>query len=131
MPSKRSTRAVARDQSPKRLPIGSSIKDRLDFLSIPEPNSGCKIWIGATNIQGYGKLTVDGISKQAHRLALECEGVDLSGGLLSLHKCDNTYCIEFTHLYAGTHKQNTADLMARGPYSPPPIGLRGKNHVRV
>jgi hypothetical protein len=114
----------------KRLPNGSSIQDRLDFRSMPEPNSGCKIWLGAVNAQNYGKMTVDGKSQQAHRLAMKCAGIELTDDQLGLHTCDNTFCIEETHLYAGTHKQNTADMMARGRYSPPPIGLRGKNHVR-
>ena len=114
----------------KRSPPGSTVDERLELHSIPEPNTGCKIWTGAVNLQGYGKLKVGDKYFQAHRLALECSGVDISGGLLALHKCDVTFCIEETHLYAGTHKQNTADMIERGRHSPPPVGLRGKNHVR-
>jgi len=113
----------------RRLPKGSSLQDRLDFLSIPEPNTGCKIWIGAVNKQNYGKLTIDGKSHQAHRVAMKCAGIELADDQLGLHRCDMTFCIEPSHLYAGTHKQNTADMMKRGRYSPPPIGLRGNNHV--
>lgn len=101
---------------------------RLDARSMPEPNSGCTLWFGAINIQGYGKLSIEHRYYQAHRLAFALANGGVSDGAWILHRCDNSACINPDHLYTGTPKQNTADMMRRGRYSPPPIGLRGRRH---
>ncbi len=31
-----------------------TLPERLDALSMPEPNSGCRLWLGSVNATGYG-----------------------------------------------------------------------------
>jgi len=92
------------------------IKERLENLSIPEPNSGCWIFIGNINRGGYGQITMreNGLKKlkRAHRVSYECfKG--FIGNSLVLHKCDNRCCINPDHLYLGNNKQNSKDISDR------------------
>lgn len=90
---------------------------------MPEPNSGCQLWIGYVNkSNGYGYLTVNGSPCPANRAALELGlGHPLAPGEESCHKCDVRPCIRFEHLFAGTRTDNMRDAARkgriRGPWS--------------
>lgn len=43
------------------------LSDRFWAKCIPEPNSGCWIWFGATTDQGYGKIWNEERDEYAHR----------------------------------------------------------------
>lgn len=47
------------------------LSERLDDLSIPEPNSGCILWLGALNDGGYGRIKVRTRFRRAHIVAWE------------------------------------------------------------
>lgn len=91
-------------------------RDKMAYIernSIPEPNSGCWIWLGGLTKKGYG-ISHDAFgSKLAHRVALATKG-SFEQKLFALHTCDNPSCVNPDHLYAGTSKQNTADMVRRG-----------------
>ena len=38
----------------------SSFEDRLAALTIPEPNSGCLLWLGGVTGRGYGLIWFEG-----------------------------------------------------------------------
>lgn len=92
------------------------ITDRLAKHSIPEPNSGCVLWCGATNRPdgGYGVLNVDGVKRYAHRLAWEVRNGSIPAGLHILHKCDVPECINPDHMRLGTPADNMADKVSKG-----------------
>jgi hypothetical protein len=94
-----------------------SIRERLEKWSIPEPNTGCTLWFGVVNRRGYGRLHVSGRLHLAHRLSYELEHGPVPAGRLVLHKCDQTACIQATHLFVGTHRDNMADCAAKGRYA--------------
>lgn len=81
---------------------------RLAEKSIPEPNSGCLIWLGASNGCGYGTLTL-GRSKRAyaHRVSFEMENGPIPVGMQIDHLCRNTFCINPAHLEIVTNQENT------------------------
>jgi len=91
-----------------------SVAERLEFYSHDEGEH--RIWHGAFEHAGYGRLTVGGKSMKAHRLAwIEANG-PIPRGLLVLHNniCHNKACINPEHLRLGTHSDNTKDIVAYG-----------------
>ena len=91
----------------------TSIAERLDARSIPEPNSGCILWTGAVARRGYGKLRVKNRVTAAHRVAYELAHGPVPPGMFVCHRCDVPSCINPAHLFAGTHQQNMDDMTAK------------------
>ena len=93
------------------------MKERILRHSIPEPNSGCWLWFGYAHpapIQLRPFLTVKGRLRSAHRLSYADFKGPIPSGLNVCHTCHNTLCVNPDHLYAGTKKQNTQDMMRAG-----------------
>ena len=64
---------------------------------------------------GYGKYyRIGGGYDRAHRIAWQMVNGPIPEGLLILHKCNNPACVNFTHLYLGTHKDNARDRTEHG-----------------
>lgn len=88
----------------------------LESLYIPVTETGCWLWLGAVNAGGYGDLGSKKYSEErlAHRLFYTRYVGIIPRGLLVLHKCDVTLCVNPNHLYVGTQKDNGADMSRRG-----------------
>ena len=99
------------------------IEELLRKKSERQPN-GCLLWTGYKQPNGYGYINLGEFHIAAHRAALIVGGTDLPDDMDACHKCDVRACIEPTHLYAGTRKQNMADCTARGRHNKP----RGESH---
>lgn len=80
--------------------------------------SGCWNWNGVINADGYGMACYQGEQVRAHRLSLLNHLGLESSELLALHHCDNRRCINPSHLYLGTNKDNSTDMSNRGRANP-------------
>jgi hypothetical protein len=90
-------------------PPGLSLAEKLDFLSIPEPNSGCILWLGHT-VYGYGHMYWGDRDHRAHRLAWSLKnGRPVPKGRVVCHKCDVRACINPDHLFVDTVEGNNRD----------------------
>jgi HNH endonuclease len=87
-----------------------TIQQRLDHLSIPEPNSGCLLWTGGYSTYGYGVIGYGGRIWQAHRLAWINVHGPIPLGALICHRCDVRGCINPDHLFLGTPSDNMVDM---------------------
>lgn len=92
----------------------SEILDLLESRSIPEPNSGCRLWEGSGDEKGYGFLTVNGRNWRVHRLRWTLVRGQIPKELEVCHKCDVRCCINLDHLSLDTHAGNMADMKAKG-----------------
>lgn len=73
----------------------------------------CWIWTGSTR-NHYAQISINGRPVRAHRWIYEQTYGDLTGGLDCCHKCDNPICVRLSHLFAGTAKDNAADMVKKG-----------------
>ena len=98
---------------PRRSPWSATIAERLECLSIPEPNSGCLLWTGSVMGIGYGKVSWNGRQHPAHRMAWAQAHGPIPDGMFVCHRCDVPLCINPDHLFIGTHKDNMADKKSK------------------
>lgn len=76
--------------------------------------SGCIEYDGARHGNGYRNVGRNGKSWLAHRYAWTLRNGAVPDGLMVLHACDNRACVNVDHLFLGTAKDNTRDMMAKG-----------------
>ena len=81
----------------------------------------CWEWTASTNSKGYGRLSSGrGVYLKAHRTAFVLSCGPIPEDLNVLHTCDNPPCCNPKHLFLGTFKDNTHDMIRKGRGSPPP-----------
>lgn len=80
-----------------------------------DPDTGCLIWTGRRDRDGYGRFRQHGKDVRAHRWALGHRlGRPVHPDLFACHNCDNRSCINPDHLREDTHQGNMADRQHRG-----------------
>lgn len=74
----------------------------------------CWEWKAAKNDGGYGRLKVDGRQCIASRYAYSDRIGPIPPGKIVCHTCDNPGCVNPSHLFVGTHRDNTDDKLRKG-----------------
>ena len=91
-----------------------TIQDRFEKKVEMIPFSDCHHWTAATNKFGYGKISLSQSTWQfAHRMSWEFANGPVPEGMYVLHTCDNPGCVNPSHLYLGSHKDNAQDRERR------------------
>lgn len=78
---------------------------------VPEPMSGCWLWLGTVNAKngyGYAPLGRRSARQLAHRLSYEAFVGPIPSGLHIDHRCHNRVCVNPDHLEAVTQQVNNA-----------------------
>jgi hypothetical protein len=78
--------------------------------AMPEPNTGCWLWTGVIRRDGYGVFS----DRAAHRIAYAERHGPIPAGLYVCHRCDVKSCVNPDHLFLGTARENTLDMLAKG-----------------
>ena len=87
--------------------------ERFDAKWVPEPMSGCFLWLAYLNPAGYGKFKGAGREQVAHRFAYIRAKGPIPAGLEIDHLCNNRGCVNSDHLEAVTHTENMRRSGAR------------------
>lgn len=106
------------------------IIDRFNEKVFYSPD-GCWYWIGQisknkkwpSHIRPY--IKIGQLPELAYRFSYSHFKEAIPPGSCVLHKCDNPICVNPDHLFLGTRKDNTYDMMAKGRK---PIG---ENHYKA
>lgn len=85
---------------------GLPLEERLRLHVVYEPMSGCWLWDGYQDPQGYGRLKVAGVSRLAHRVSHELFIGPVVDDLTVDHLCLNKSCVSPWHLEAVTKAEN-------------------------
>ena len=101
----------------RNLKLRASLHDRFYDKFIPEPNSGCWLWIGGIKEYGYGIIGLgrreEGTDK-AHRVSWRIHHGEIPEGMNVLHKCDVPACVNPNHLFLGSLSDNMRDCVNKG-----------------
>jgi hypothetical protein len=89
--------------------------NRFEANSIPEPNSGCWIWLGQVNQYGYGRLRLpNGGTQVAHRASYEFHNQTTVPDHLQVdHLCTLRCCVNPDHLEVVTRVENVRRAVQR------------------
>lgn len=80
--------------------------DRFWNYVVPEPNSGCWLWTGNLEKDGYAKFFANKQYNRAHRFSYEQFVGQIPEGLEIDHKCSVRCCVNPAHMEAVTHQEN-------------------------
>lgn len=78
-------------------------------------DNGCWQWTGGKDRDGYGVFGHHRRKQvRAHRASYEFHVGPVSSDVFVCHKCDNPSCINPDHLFLGSPRDNTHDMIAKG-----------------
>jgi hypothetical protein len=89
-------------------------------MTMPEPNTGCRLWLGSVCASGYGRVSYGraGSPVLVHRIAFEQANGAFDRNLKVCHRCDTPSCVNPDHLFLATQKDNLRDMFAKGRANP-------------
>lgn len=106
----------AKGGRPKKTDVDTEEK----LWSNVDKTEDCWIWKGGKDKDGYGVIRMNCRTVKTHRLAWQCSFGEIPSGQYVLHRCDNPPCVNPSHLFLGTAKQNTQDMVQKGRGTTPP-----------
>ncbi len=89
-------------------------QEHIAARSIPEPNTGCWLWLGSVNNWGYGRTSFSGSrERSAHRLSFAAHHGPIPPRRIVMHKCDTPACVNPAHLILGDQHANMRDMVRK------------------
>lgn len=87
------------------------------FWTFVEKQNECWLWKGTKTTTGYGDFRYGHASRiKAHRFSFLLDKGYLPTKFV-LHVCDTPLCVNPKHLYEGTPKENSQDMIKKGRHS--------------
>ena len=99
------------------------------FMACVSQGDGCWEWTAAKSKQGYGVFKINYRQWKAHRLSYMIFKGAIPDGMMVLHGCDNTSCVNPLHLRTGDAADNQMDAVIRGRHSKSKKKVCSKGHT--
>ena len=74
----------------------------------------CWLWNRPLQQTGYGQIFSEGRPIAAHRLSWQLHFGAIPEGMSVCHTCDVKHCVNPSHLFLGSPKDNTHDMIKKG-----------------
>lgn len=108
-----------------------SLLERLLEKVVINKKTDCWEYQGGKNNIGYGMIRDEKKMRTAHRVSYEEHKGPIPPRMCVCHTCDNPICCNPDHLWLGTLKQNTQDMITKGRAkifggNPNTGGMKGK-----
>jgi hypothetical protein len=84
------------------------------FLKFVDKSESCWIWKGSYFETGYGQFWLNKKTMTAHKSSWILLKNEKTNGKCVCHTCDNRFCVNPDHLFLGSHKDNTQDMIKKG-----------------
>lgn len=101
----------------------STPEEKFAACTMPSTESGCLLWTGNINSQGYGQISVNRVPRPAHRFAWEREHGPIPDGMQVDHLCWVPCCVNVDHLRLVTPAENSQNRA--GAQKTSKTGIRG------
>lgn len=84
------------------------------FYAKTARRGACLVWIAARDTNGRGRFWLNGKIYAAPRIAWEIAHGGIAEGMCVCHTCDHPACVELSHLFLGTQRDNMHDMQRKG-----------------
>lgn len=90
--------------------------------------TGCWIWLLSPTFYGYGVFCINNIRHRAHRYSWFMHYGEIPNGMMVCHSCDIPACVNPSHLFLGSQRENILDMISKGRQRPSNIrGIKAYN----
>lgn len=88
-------------------------------------DDACWLWT-ASKENGYGRVSWDRKLQLAHRVSYQMAFGEIPSDLYVCHRCDNPSCVNPSHLFLGSARDNALDRKAKDRHA----NVKGEHHPR-